>query len=99
FIRRACGAVEPLQFSSLPLGVLADERYDGRSITLERGDVLMVYTDGLKEARPDLWSTPHALASHLDGSAAAIVDRFMEGARAAAARVDDATVLVVRRAC
>mgnify|MGYP000969799619 CR=1 FL=1 len=34
----------------LPLGIMDDETYGESSITLERGDVLLLYTDGITEA-------------------------------------------------
>jgi sigma-B regulation protein RsbU (phosphoserine phosphatase) len=35
----------------LPLGILPGEKYEDASVTLAEGDVLMIYTDGITEAR------------------------------------------------
>lgn len=35
----------------LPLGILPGEKYADASVTLAKGDVLMIYTDGITEAR------------------------------------------------
>lgn len=37
---------------ALPLGIIADERYDEAVMALESGDLLLLYTDGITEARP-----------------------------------------------
>jgi phosphoserine phosphatase RsbU/P len=45
------GAIFPLDgVSGLPLGVDADEPYKQATMTLERGDLLLLYTDGITEA-------------------------------------------------
>ena len=102
-LRRAGGEVESLRPWGLPLGIVSDERYECGSVTLGPGDVLVVYTDGLKEARPDLWPTHEALAAQIDDGASApeIVNRLIEEAQAWAPfrdDLDDITVVVLRRA-
>jgi phosphoserine phosphatase RsbU/P len=98
-LRRADGTVQSLTPWSLPLGIVSDERYQGGSVALDPGDVLVVYTDGLKEARPDLWPTREALATHVAGnmSAACIVEGLLNKAKAAGPLTDDITVVVLRR--
>lgn len=98
-LRRADGAVQSLTPWSLPLGIVSDEKYLGGCATLDPGDVLVVYTDGLKEARPDLWPTRDALAAHIGASmsAASIVEGLLEKAKAAGPLTDDITVVVLRR--
>ena len=49
FLRRS-GAVEELGSTGLPLGVIADERYEAEEREMEEGDVLVLMTDGLTEA-------------------------------------------------
>ena len=49
--RRATGQVEKLSAGGVPVGVLVDGLYEQGSVTLAPGDVLVVYTDGLTEAR------------------------------------------------
>jgi serine phosphatase RsbU (regulator of sigma subunit) len=52
-IRRANGSFEQLELpgSGLPLGVRAEGGYSATAIELEPGDILVLYTDGLKDAR------------------------------------------------
>ena len=50
-VRRAGGAVESLSDGGLPLGVLKGERYEDQAIRLEPGDLLLMMTDGITEAR------------------------------------------------
>jgi sigma-B regulation protein RsbU (phosphoserine phosphatase) len=38
------------QNAELPLGIAEDERYGQATVTLERGDLLLLYTDGITEA-------------------------------------------------
>lgn len=50
--RAARGSVERLSTDTLPLGIMADlSPLESRSIALQPGDVLLVSTDGLAEAR------------------------------------------------
>lgn len=42
--------VEELGASGLPIGVLAGSRFQARSLTLEPGDLLCIYSDGITEA-------------------------------------------------
>ncbi len=47
---RKAGAVERLSAGGLPLGILAEAAYESGGIRLDRGDWLVVFTDGLVEA-------------------------------------------------
>lgn len=96
--RRADGRVEELRHVGLPLGVLADEIYREDSIVFEPGDVLIVYSDGLTQAQPDLLIERAGLASLIEDStsAAGIADRLVELGRAAGALTDDLTIAVLR---
>jgi phosphoserine phosphatase RsbU/P len=49
--RPAREAVEPLAVNGMMLGILPDTRYEERSIRLEPGDRLCLYTDGVVECR------------------------------------------------
>jgi serine phosphatase RsbU (regulator of sigma subunit) len=99
FVRRAGGAVEGLPARGLPLGVLPGERYPAGALDLDPGDALVLYSDGLLDARPDLALGPVALAARLDGaaSAAEIVDRLTALADTSQDLPDDLTVVVLRR--
>jgi serine phosphatase RsbU (regulator of sigma subunit) len=99
-LRRADGTIEPLQPYGLPLGVLSTERYSEGVITLGPGDLLVIYSDGLSEARPDLFRDAQTLAAQIDATETAGVtaQRLVDLATAAGGQLpDDLTVVVVRR--
>ncbi len=98
FVRRAGGRPQCLEAGGLPLGVLRGETYHQASITLGVGDALVVYSDGLVDARPDLTLDVQAIASRLAdaGSAAEMVDRLVELADLSRPPPDDLTVVVLR---
>jgi PAS domain S-box-containing protein len=98
FVRRAGGAVEGLPARGLPLGVLPGQRYPAGELTMAPGDALVIYSDGLLDARPDLQETPSSLAARLDGatSALAIVERLVALTESAEPLLDDLTVVALR---
>jgi phosphoserine phosphatase RsbU/P len=49
-LRRASGAIERLQVGGLPLGITAERPYQSATATLARGDLLVIFTDGIVEA-------------------------------------------------
>jgi len=49
-VQRESGAVEHLSEGGLPLGILIDGQYPSATITLQPGDWLVIFTDGLVEA-------------------------------------------------
>jgi phosphoserine phosphatase RsbU/P len=99
-LRRASGDIEPLQPWGLPLGVLSTERYTEGVVTLHAGDVLVIYSDGLSEARPDLFRDRETLAAQIApaDTAGAVAQKLVDMATAAGGQLpDDLTVVVVRR--
>lgn len=50
-LRRNDGTLEPILGDNVPVGVLANERYVEQVRTLSPGDSIIVYSDGLTEAR------------------------------------------------
>jgi serine phosphatase RsbU (regulator of sigma subunit) len=52
-VRRAGGAVEELGdgIAGLPLGIMPDSQYQQAEMTLEPGDVVVVYSDGVTDGR------------------------------------------------
>ena len=98
-LRRADGRVEQLEPWSLPLGVRSNEIYLEGTVELQPNDVLVIYSDGLTEARPDLFRTREQIAEHLavPVSAATMAGRLIELATAAGPIPDDLTVAVLRR--
>jgi len=49
-LRRKSGKIERLDAGGLPLGIKADAPYEAGTVTLEAGDWLVVFTDGVVEA-------------------------------------------------
>lgn len=49
-LRHAMGTIERLETGGLPLGVQQDARYNSATVTLQPGDWLAIFTDGLVEA-------------------------------------------------
>jgi serine phosphatase RsbU (regulator of sigma subunit) len=99
-LRRAGGGIAPLQPWGLPLGVLSTERYNEGVVTIGPGDQLVIYSDGLSEARPELFRDQDTLAAHLtsDDTAAETAQKLVDLATAAGGQLpDDLTVVVVRR--
>ncbi|MES2461620.1 MAG: fused response regulator/phosphatase [Armatimonadota bacterium] len=107
-LRAATGKVDSVEISGPPLGVLAGIRYDSRSCRLEPGDILLLYTDGITEARS---GSEFFGVDGLSGIACASRDRWsdpdihplaealLEGARTfgQGSLRDDACLLLVRR--
>jgi sigma-B regulation protein RsbU (phosphoserine phosphatase) len=100
------GSIERLKSESIPLGIEINEKYETGRTVLERGDVLIIYTDGVTEARDEDGkefgeSRLLALAGQpLEDRAAMTLstimrklDEFVGGAP----QHDDITCLVVRR--
>jgi len=99
FLRRANGQIESLLPWGLPVGVVSNEEYGEGSVTLEPGDLLVIYSDGLTEARPDLFRDQATLAAQIvdDESASATAQRLVDLATSAGPLPDDLTVVAVRR--
>ncbi|MGH9464490.1 MAG: PP2C family protein-serine/threonine phosphatase, partial [Thermoanaerobaculia bacterium] len=49
-VLRSTGAVEQIDATGFPLGLLPDADYDQRDLVLEAGDLVVLYTDGIVEA-------------------------------------------------
>jgi PAS domain S-box-containing protein len=98
FLRRSAGRVEELHIRGLPLGVFSKDGFQEGTVTFEDGDALVLYSDGLIDALPELALDNWALAGRLDGSASAreMVDRLIALVPPEAPLPDDMTVLVVR---
>ncbi|HUA60396.1 MAG TPA: PP2C family protein-serine/threonine phosphatase [Verrucomicrobiae bacterium] len=104
-LRRANGGVERLEAGGLPLGINAALPYQCGEILLARGDLLLMFTDGLVEAEDSRGSEygEERMLSEIDGfrganAAEALkqlmssVDRFVGMTR----QHDDITCLVLR---
>jgi sigma-B regulation protein RsbU (phosphoserine phosphatase) len=105
-IVHAAGTVEQLASGGLPLGIKANAEYREGRTTLQRGDVLVIYSDGVTEAASpsgeEFGPTRlyEVVSRNVDSSAAGIRDRiesaltkFSQGTQAA----DDITLVIVKR--
>ena len=108
--RKATGAVETIDGGGPALGMIADEKYTANApIALAAGDVFVIYTDGLSEARnlaePETLfgeegiRTTLARAAASGGDAGEIMTAILEDAMQMSgdAREDDITIVVARR--
>jgi phosphoserine phosphatase RsbU/P len=100
FLRRASGTIETLEPYGLPVGVASPDDYHQGSVTFAVGDLLVVYSDGLSAARPDLFRDHVTLSSQIpdDEPAVETAQRLVELATSAGPLPDDLTVVAVRRA-
>jgi sigma-B regulation protein RsbU (phosphoserine phosphatase) len=97
---RAGGGIEKLPAKGLPLGVLDDEVYEEGIVTMHPGDVLLIYSDGLTEWRPDPFRTGTNAADEQPwgtGAATVIAQSLIDRATSAGPLTDDLTVGVLRR--
>lgn len=96
FIRRADGTVEPLAPRGLPLGVQSEIGYREGILRFQPGDTLVLYSDGLIDARPELALDSAALAGLLNGAANAhrMLERVVGLTGSVDPLPDDVTVLV-----
>ena len=98
FVRRASGAVESLPTRGLPVGILPDEIYHQGEIDLAPGDALILYSDGLIDARPELLLDSPAIAAQLTDTAdaAELVSRLIAfGSAGDGPLPDDLTVVAL----
>jgi sigma-B regulation protein RsbU (phosphoserine phosphatase) len=98
FLRCSNGKVEELTPRGLPLGVPTKEIYQEGVLTFAKGDALVLYSDGLIDARPDLALTNRLLAGRLDGAASAreMMDLLLALPGLEGPPPDDLTVMVIR---
>lgn len=104
-VRGTSGEVVPLPTDGAVLGALAGMRYENRSLTLDPGDLLVMYTDGLIDARSpkgEIWGTDrllHAVASSAGEPAASIPESlFLSAFSFAEGRLaDDIAIVALRR--
>jgi PAS domain S-box-containing protein len=81
-VRRADGSVEEVGTPGTLIGLVNDPLIEDRGATLRPGDTLVLYTDGLTEARApaELWSSEDlaaALGRAADGSAEGVVEHLV----------------------
>ena len=98
-IVRRSGDVEEIESTGPVAGILQSARWHSRTMTLARGESLVLYSDGLAEARntnDDEFGTPGIRAAASGESAREIAERILDAARAYG-REDDLTLVVLRR--
>jgi sigma-B regulation protein RsbU (phosphoserine phosphatase) len=95
---RGGSAQELLPRRSAPIGMFPDTQFVAGRATMNPGDSLVVFSDGLLELRPDLATKEVQLPSDVRraGSAQEMVEILARGARDRAL-ADDVTVLALRR--
>ena len=104
---RADGAVEQLRGNGMVLGILTTSQYQAYQVDLEPGDVLVLFSDGVTEARNPAGQEEfgderlaHFLLSHKDRPAAEMIDSLVAKVRdwsGQTAFADDFTILLVKR--
>lgn len=102
-VRRHDGRFEEVSASGLLLGVSTDAQYRTETVELDRGDVVVFYTDGLTEALkggrlfgPD--GVRAVLERHAHRRASDLVDELLHAVRGwAEAPLDDLTLVVLKQ--
>lgn len=97
FVRRAAGSIDPLEGRNLPLGVFPDSELQESAVTLQEGDILVLFTDGLVESQDGTMLDVQTLLTNDDGlkKAETIVDDLIEATGRHRSGDDDATVLIL----
>ena len=106
YLLRAAGDIERVEGKPLaPLGVRGSTAYEGRTVTLERGDAVFVCTDGVAEAMnssDELFGDPRLVADlravrlAAPGTMVQSVKEHIDQFTGAAPKADDVTMLALR---
>jgi serine phosphatase RsbU (regulator of sigma subunit) len=105
FLLRADGGIERLDSTGLPIGLLPGRGFEARTVGVEPGDLLFMYTDGAVEApneRGDFFDADRLQQALVAASAQGIdevlvtVERAVRTFRGQADPADDATMLALR---
>ena len=96
---RADGTAHRPLSGGLPLGVLADQTWDESVVHLEPGDTVLAFSDGLLDLYDGTLDSLEQIAEVVRDcvDATHLIDRFTVLARRLGVRVDDVTVVAVRR--
>ena len=101
------GEIVPLEVNGMVVGIFADASYTASSLTLQRGDMLVAFTDGVTEPENEAGAEygEERLRETLRGTgglpASEVIDRVMNDVltwTGDSALQDDMTMLVVRKA-
>jgi serine phosphatase RsbU (regulator of sigma subunit) len=105
FLLRADGGIERLNSTGLPIGLLPGHGFEARTVAVEPGDLLFLYTDGAVEAPNedgDFFDADRLQQALVAASAEGIdevlvsVERAVRAFRGEADPADDATMLALR---
>jgi phosphoserine phosphatase RsbU/P len=97
FVRRSGGGIETFEEQGLPLGIWPDVTYTEKSLTLAPGDWVVVYSDGLIDAKGNQEITTEALAAlcAVDLPATTLIQKLVELAVPDGELPDDLTIVVL----
>ena len=95
---RGATAQEILPLRSAPIGIFPDTLFAVGTVTLNPGDALVVFSDGLLDLRPDLATkdVPLPYEARRAGTAQELVDILAQGSKGRDL-FDDVTVLALKR--
>ena len=105
-IRRVDGTIEEINSSGLPLGILGGATYSESIASIDPGDLVALFTDGLTEAEDSneeefgVERIAEVAAELAEPTAEKLCDAILEAVEAftdGATLIDDATLLVVER--
>jgi len=103
-VRRASGELVELSSSNFPVGMFSEAEFTAEHVTLTAGDFLVIYTDGVSEAKnlEDDMFEQERLSALLRGFSGAAAEELAEAVRSGvreftggAPQADDITMLVV----
>lgn len=105
-LMRSTDGIDSLNATGLLVGIMEETIYEKGSITMEKGDILLIYTDGVTEAMdPELHEygvqrLKQILSSQQTQSADAIRHAIIQDVRqhaTGASQSDDITLMVIKR--
>ncbi|MBN2072286.1 MAG: SpoIIE family protein phosphatase [Candidatus Krumholzibacteriota bacterium] len=95
-----------LELSGLLLGALEGSKYSNATVDIDPGDILLVFSDGISEARNPSENEfgeeilPDLILKHHERSATEIIDRIMKAVYEFAdgsSQMDDMTIVAIKR--
>jgi sigma-B regulation protein RsbU (phosphoserine phosphatase) len=103
FFVRSLGCVLPLDITGRAIGVISGSMYGQRLLEFNQGDIVMIYTDGITDARSEgkffgIDGLSRVLTANIDRDEQAIANIALNAAEelAGGSLRDDAAVLVVK---
>ena len=104
-ILRGSGAVDGLGSANFPVGMFHEAEYESASVSLQSGEFLVIYTDGVSEAantRLELFEEAglrHVMENFKGRTVEELAERIREAVKAftaGAPQSDDITILVIQ---